>query len=131
MSMIVLEYLFPLFFVIMYPFFPESPYWLIKNGKFDEARKSLNRIHGSRDQAFIDFEMKRLTEEVRESQELAEQTKLKGPPYLQIFQGENLVWSPDQRESANFLASNLLSTFTCCISTIGRCFIRQWMYFIE
>lgn len=91
MSMIVLEYLFPLFFLIVYPFFPESPYWLLKNGKFDEARKSLNRIHGSHDQAFIDFEMKRLTGEVRESQELAEQTKLKGPPYLQIFQHQNLV----------------------------------------
>jgi hypothetical protein len=89
--MIILEYFFPLFFLIVYPFFPESPYWLIKNGKFDDARKSLNTIHGSGDQAFIDFEMKRLTGEVRESQELAEQTKLKGPPYLQIFQRPNLV----------------------------------------
>lgn len=92
MSLIIMEYFFPLFFLIIYPFFPESPYWLIKNGKFDEARKSLNTIHGSKDQDLIESEMKRIEEDVRFSQELANEVKLKGPAYLQLFQGDNLVW---------------------------------------
>jgi len=91
MSLIVMEYFFPLFFLIIYPFFPESPYWLIRNGKLDEARQSLNKIHGSKDQEFINSEMRRIEEDVRFSEELAGQVKLKGPAYLQLFQGNNLV----------------------------------------
>jgi hypothetical protein len=91
MTLIVIQYFFPIFLLLVYPFFPESPYWLIKKGKHEEARKSLNKIHNSKKQELVDFEMERLEKNVRLSEELARMTAAKGPAFFQLFQGTNLV----------------------------------------
>jgi Sugar (and other) transporter len=91
-TMFVVQYIFPFVLFCGYPFFPESPYYLLKKGKIDQARKSLNRIHGSGDQDFINIELERIQNNVRTSEEL-ELTRMaaKGVPYLQLFRGINLV----------------------------------------
>ena len=89
--LVVLEYIFPFILFIVWPFFPESPYWLIKNGRDEQARKSLIRIHGSKDPEFIDIEIARLKNNVKLSDELAASQQNNGVPYLQLFQLHNLV----------------------------------------
>ncbi|KAF2094705.1 general substrate transporter [Rhizodiscina lignyota] len=76
--------------LVIYPFFPESPYYLIKIGKDDAARKALIHVHGGHDQSLIDAEMKRLAAQVEFSEELQRAAMAKGPPLLQVFQGTNL-----------------------------------------
>lgn len=91
MSLIVMQYFFPLLLLCVYPFFPESPYYLIKKGKPEEARKSLNRIHGSGEQEYINLQMVRIEKNVRFSEELAQMTAVDGPAFFQLFRGINLV----------------------------------------
>jgi hypothetical protein len=87
-----MEYFFTLLVLVVYPFFPESPYYLIKKGKHEEARKSLNRIHGAHDAGFITIEMNRIEKNVHFSDELAKLAAANGPPYLQLFKGTNRVY---------------------------------------
>lgn len=96
-SLILMEYFFAVLLFVMYPFFPESPYFLIKKGKPDEARKSLNKIHGAQDQNFISVEFDRIEKNVKFSDELARIAAANGPPYYQLFRGTNLVASPLER----------------------------------
>lgn len=51
--------------VLVWPFFPESPYWLIREDRHEAARKSLERMYGFDDPTFYEIEMKRLQEDVR------------------------------------------------------------------
>ena len=75
----------------IYPWFPESPYYLIQKGRVEEARKSLNRIHGSSDQGLIEAELLRIQSNITFSNELhAAATSAKGPILLQCFQKPNL-----------------------------------------
>jgi hypothetical protein len=50
--------------VVVWPFFPESPYWLVHERRFDDAKKSLQRTYGFDDEAFYDIEIRRLKEDV-------------------------------------------------------------------
>lgn len=77
--------------LVFYPFFPESPYWLIKKGRVEDARKSLLRIHGRDDPVLIDAEVARIQGMVNFSEELKSQAAQKGIPVLQCLQGRNLV----------------------------------------
>ncbi len=77
-----------------YPFYPESPYYLIKKGRTEQARNSLNRIHGSADQGLIDAEIARLEQAVAFSEEIRAAAQQKGAPFFQCFQGTNLVCLP-------------------------------------
>ena len=87
-----MEYFFAVLLFVVYPFLPESPYFLIKKGKHDEARKSLNKIHGSKDHNFISVELDRIEKNVKFSDELAKIAAANGPPYYQLFRGTNLVY---------------------------------------
>lgn len=53
---------------MVWPFFPESPYWLVREKRYDDARRSLKRMYGLADDgshdAFYDIEIKRLQEDV-------------------------------------------------------------------
>ncbi|KEY67027.1 hypothetical protein S7711_04709 [Stachybotrys chartarum IBT 7711] len=83
---------------IFFPWFPESPYWLIRENKPDKARRALERIYGKAKQHLIDCEMRRLSEDVRFNAEL--QLSFEGPTYsvfgiaigqeLECFRGKNL-----------------------------------------
>jgi len=58
-------YIFPGILIIVWPFFPESPYWLVRQGRSAQARASLRRVYGIKDEAFYDIELDRIQEEHR------------------------------------------------------------------
>lgn len=89
-------YIWPLLLVIGYPFFPESAYWLVREGKVDKARRSLRRMYGPGfDETFFDIEIKRFQEDIRVCAELQgnlEAYKLFGIihlPELEAFRKQN------------------------------------------
>lgn len=53
---------------MVWPFFPESPYWLVREKRYDDAKRSLQRMYGLADDSsnrdFYDIEIKRLQEDV-------------------------------------------------------------------
>jgi len=64
----VIQYSLPAVLLSSVFFFPESAYFLIKNGKVEAAQKALRRLYGSKDPEFLDIELKRITENVRFSE---------------------------------------------------------------
>lgn len=74
-----------------YPFFPESPYFYMTRAKPELARKSLLRIHGSKDQGLIESEMRRIETAARLSKEMAAAVAQHGPGWIQCLKGTNLV----------------------------------------
>ncbi|KAK3856659.1 hypothetical protein Pcinc_037032 [Petrolisthes cinctipes] len=54
-SIIPISLLIPTFFV------PESPYWLVRRGRLDEARASLSTLMGSKDNNNVELELSILT----------------------------------------------------------------------
>jgi hypothetical protein len=57
----------------------------------EQARKSLNKIHGSDDQDLIEAELARITDVVQFSDAIQEAAATKGSLLAQCFQGANLV----------------------------------------
>lgn len=55
---------------LVWPFFPESPYWLVRRGRRADARKALQRIYGFKEDGFYDIEIKRMEEEIRITNDL-------------------------------------------------------------
>ena len=90
-TLIVLQFAFVAALLVGYPFFPESPYYLLKKNKEDAARKALNRIHGSGDKDLIDAEVARIQELIDVSKTLEAVAGMDGPPIVQCFKGTNLV----------------------------------------
>lgn len=88
--LICLQFAFVLVLVIGYPFFPESPYWCLKTGKDEKARKNLARTHGASNVSLIEAEITRIREEVRVSEEMKALAAQTGPPLLQCFKGTNI-----------------------------------------
>ncbi|KAB5570029.1 general substrate transporter [Coniochaeta sp. 2T2.1] len=68
---VVAMYFFPwpsqqkVILTITWPFFPESPYWLIRKGRSDDAKAALRRIYGFEEAAYYDIEVARLEEDIR------------------------------------------------------------------
>ncbi|KAJ9611497.1 hypothetical protein H2200_004681 [Cladophialophora chaetospira] len=89
-TLIILQFVFIIILMVGYPFFPESPYWCLKVGKIEQARKCLNRMHGSSNQTLIEAELVRIREEVRVSEEMKAFAAQGGLPVLQCFQGTNI-----------------------------------------
>jgi hypothetical protein len=87
----VIQYSLPLILLAGSPFFPESAYYLIKKGKVEAAERALKRTHGSVDPTFLDIELKRLTENVRFSEQLKKEAAIGGPLLYQCFRGTHLV----------------------------------------
>lgn len=90
-ALITLQFAFVAALLAFFPWFPESPYWHLQNGRPEKARRSLERIHGRRHMELIDAEMGRITEVIRSSEELAAAAGASGPVYVQLFKGKNLV----------------------------------------
>ena len=87
----ILQFAFVVVIFLGYPFFPESPYLLLKKGQEEKARHSLARIHGSRDQALIDAEMSRIKQLVEVSENLEVVAAVDGWPMIQIWKKPNRV----------------------------------------
>ncbi|KAH8906875.1 general substrate transporter [Coniochaeta sp. PMI_546] len=67
---VVAMYFFPLLLTMMWPFFPESPYWLVRRGRRAEAKRALHRIHGFKDDEYYEIEVLRMEEEIRITSDL-------------------------------------------------------------
>lgn len=57
----------------------------------EQARRSLNKIHGSGDQILIEAELARIADVVQFSDAIQEAAATKGSLLAQCFQGSNLV----------------------------------------
>lgn len=90
-SIVVMLYFFPAVLLIVWPFYPESPYYLMKKGRIEDARKSLQRIHGSKDPDYVEIELKRIQSNVQESDEFMKTAAVNGPAFYQIFRGVHRV----------------------------------------
>ncbi|KFZ14604.1 hypothetical protein V502_05988 [Pseudogymnoascus sp. VKM F-4520 (FW-2644)] len=69
---VVAMYIFPLILTVVWPFFPESPYWLVRQNRTTDAKNALRRAYGFKgaDSAFYDIEVLRMEEEIRITTEL-------------------------------------------------------------
>ncbi|KAL2106793.1 hypothetical protein VUR80DRAFT_6210 [Thermomyces stellatus] len=89
-TVVVVQFVFVAILLAAWPFFPESPYWHLKNRRPEKARKSLERIHGQGNPVLVEAEMQRIQEVIRSSEELATTAHAHGPVYFQIFKRSNL-----------------------------------------
>ncbi|CAK7229752.1 hypothetical protein SCUCBS95973_007334 [Sporothrix curviconia] len=89
-SLIVLQFIYVLFLIIGYPFFPESPYFILSK-KHDQAaaEKQLGRIYGHEDQALLAAEVVRIQKLVDDDEAAKRLVLAQGPPILQAFRGTN------------------------------------------
>lgn len=70
-TVIAVQYIWPLLLIVGVWWFPESPYWLIREGHSDKAKEALRKLYGNQNtDSFFDIEMDRLTTDVRVTQEL-------------------------------------------------------------
>jgi len=121
----VVQYGLPMILLVGSIFFPESAYFLVKKGKMEAAEKALRRTHGSNDQQFLDIELKRLTENVRYSEELKKQAAIGGPLLYQCFRGTNLVIPA---LIALILEAYIDSDITDNCPANSRCILFRWLY---
>lgn len=77
--------------LVGYPFFPESPYYLLHKGKPENARQALIRVHGLGDEDLINAEIERLQTAIDVNVSLDAAQKEGGFLLVQCFRGKNLV----------------------------------------
>ncbi|KAK5173250.1 uncharacterized protein LTR77_001931 [Saxophila tyrrhenica] len=109
---VVAMYIFPLILTSLWPWFPESTYWLVRQGRPEAAKASLRRIHGFTEEAFYDIELHRLEEEVRVANEI--QGSIDGV-HTRKFLGVDI-----DAEAECFRASNRKRTFTAIFCASGQ-----------
>lgn len=113
----------------MWPFFPESPYWLVRQGRETEARKSLQRIYGFKELEFYDMELHRMQAEIAFTRDLQGNIDAKRD---RTFLGINI-----DAEAECFRATNRKRTFTAIFAAsaqqmIGATFVIGYAtYFLE
>lgn len=82
-----IQLFFCAFLIVGLPFAPESPWYLVRQGKRDAARASLRRLYGSS----IDLDAKLMTFEATVAEEEASQAE--SGSLVQCFKGTNLIRS--------------------------------------
>lgn len=122
--------MFKVILIAVWPFFPESPYWLVRNGKIDKAKKALQRVYGFKEMEFYDIEVRRIQEEVILSREL--QGGSLEEKHHRTFLGIDLA-----TETECFRATNRKRTWTAIFAAsaqqmIGATFVIGYAtYFLE
>jgi hypothetical protein len=113
----------------VWPFFPESPYWLVRRGRREEARRALRRIYGFSEEAFYEIEINRMEHEIRVNSELREAgTAEKKTKFLGV---------DISLEAECFDTANRMRTFTAIFAAsaqqmIGATFVIGYAtYFFE
>ncbi|RSL52043.1 hypothetical protein CEP53_008225 [Fusarium sp. AF-6] len=126
---VVAMYFFPLILTIAWPFFPESPYWLVRRGRNADAKKALRRIYGFKEDEYYDIEVCRIEEEIRLTNE--RHGNLDDLPPRRLL-GVNV-----QLEAECFNTANRKRTFTAIFAAsaqqmIGATFVIGYAtYFLE
>lgn len=81
-----IQWAWPIIILAMLPFAPESPYWLVRHGKVDEARNAIKQISNkSVPSEIIEERLKLVIETDKLEQEMEQTTS-----YKDIFKGSNL-----------------------------------------
>lgn len=123
---------FDLFIVILtvvWPFFPESPYWLARRGRTEDARRALRRIYGIREDEFYDMEISRMEHEIRVTNEIRDATE--------VVKTHKLLGIDTTLEVECFGQPNRMRTFTAIFAAsaqqmIGATFVIGYStYFFE
>ncbi|KAJ3479082.1 hypothetical protein NLG97_g8412 [Lecanicillium saksenae] len=109
-----IQLFFPAFFLFFLPFAPESPWYLARRGKREEAKKSLRRMFG----ADVDADAKLLTIEATIAEE--EAARSNSGTLIDCFKGTNLIRS-------------IISMYIfCCQHFVGIIFVLGWSgYFFQ
>lgn len=122
--------LFAVILTSVWPFFPESPYWLVRNGKIEQAKRALQRVYGFKDHRFYDIEVRRMQEEIAFSQEV------QGGP-LEANHQFTVLGVDLATEAECFRAKNRKRTWTAIFAAsaqqmIGATFVIGYAtYFLE
>ena len=80
-----LQWIWPVPLLIGIAFAPESPWWLVRKGKNDDARKALRRLTSTTSESEIDNSISMM----RHTDELEKEISA-GTTYLDCFRGDNL-----------------------------------------
>ncbi|CCM01414.1 uncharacterized protein FIBRA_03465 [Fibroporia radiculosa] len=78
-----LQWIFPVLLLIGLPFAPESPWWLVRKGRVEEARKVLVRLSGEHNN--VELQLQQIQETIR-----LEDTFAANTTYADCFRGINL-----------------------------------------
>ncbi|EJU04738.1 maltose permease [Dacryopinax primogenitus] len=78
-----IQWIFPVILLAGLPFAPESPWWLVRKGRNDDARKVIARLAGA------DLDLDLHVAQIRETIEL-EEREAASASYLDLFRGVNL-----------------------------------------
>ncbi|KAF4157167.1 hypothetical protein CNMCM6936_005815 [Aspergillus lentulus] len=110
---VVSMYIFPAILTAGWFFFPESPYWLVRQGNTTAARKSLQRVYGFQNPAFYTVEVHRIQSEI--DQAMSIQASLAQRSTRRTFLGLNLA-----AEAECFDAMNRKRTLTAIFAASGQ-----------
>jgi SP family general alpha glucoside:H+ symporter-like MFS transporter len=81
-----IQWVWPVLILVMLPFAPESPYWLVRHDRIDEARKAIRQIaNKSVSDDIIEERLLLVIETDKLEQEMEQTTS-----YADIFKGSNL-----------------------------------------
>lgn len=81
-----MQWLWPVIILIGLPFAPESPYWLVRQGRKEDARKALEKLSSSKNAPDIDLVLLGVEQTDRLEQEFEATTN-----YRDLFKGVNRV----------------------------------------
>lgn len=81
-----IQWVWPVVILAALPFAPESPYWLVRQGRKEDARKSLLRLSSAKKRPDIDQMLVGI-----EQTDLLEQEMESSTTYLDCFKGSNLT----------------------------------------
>ncbi|KAG1726395.1 maltose permease [Suillus lakei] len=78
-----LQWIFPIILLVGLPFAPESPWWLVRKGEIDDARKVITRLGGPTIDADVQLQQIQYTIELEDSYAASAR-------YIDCFRGVNL-----------------------------------------